>query len=55
MWLYRAAWQEWPLHEAAVFTPLSKVDLNRKVEAIFKNESQKDRAMIPGAYDDWEF
>jgi len=55
VWLYRGAWQEWPLHKADVFTPLSKAALNRKVEAIFKHESQKDRAMFPGAYDDREF
>jgi glucosamine-6-phosphate deaminase len=55
VWLYRGAWQEWPIHEADVFVPLSKADLDRKVEAIFKHESQKDRAMFPGAYDDREF
>ncbi len=55
VWLYRGAWQEWPIHEADVFAPLSKADLNRKVEAIFKHESQKDRAMFPGAYDEREF
>jgi glucosamine-6-phosphate deaminase len=55
VWLYRGAWQEWPIPEADVFVPLSKSDLDRKVEAIFKHESQKDRAMFPGAYDDREF
>ena len=55
VWLYRGAWQEWPLHEADVFVPLSKAGLDRKVEAIFKHESQKDRAMFPGAYDEREF
>lgn len=48
VWLYRGAWQEWPLHEADVFVPLSKADLDRKVEVIFKHESQEDRAMFPG-------
>jgi glucosamine-6-phosphate deaminase len=28
---------------------------DRKIEAIFKHESQKDRAMFPGAYDSREF
>ena len=55
VWLYRGAWQEWELHRADVFVPLSKADLNRKVEAIYKHESQKDRAMFPGAYDEREF
>jgi len=55
VWLYRGAWQEWEIHRADVFVPLSKADLNRKVEAIYKHESQKDRAMFPGAYDEREF
>ena len=55
VWLYRGAWQEWPIYEADVFVPLSKAGLDRKVEAIFKHESQKDRAMFPGAYDEREF
>ncbi|WP_054683716.1 glucosamine-6-phosphate deaminase [Rhodothermus marinus] len=55
VWLYRGAWQEWEVHQADVFLPMSKADLDRKIEAIFKHESQKDRAMFPGAYDDREF
>ncbi len=55
VWLYRGAWQEWEIHRADVFIPLSKADLDRKIEAIFKHESQKDRAMFPGAYDEREF
>jgi len=55
IWLYRGAWQEWETHRADLFLPLSKAALDRKVEAIFKHESQKDRAMFPGAYDEREF
>lgn len=55
IWLYRGAWQEWEIHRADVFVPMSKADLDRKIEAIFKHESQKDRAMFPGAYDSREF
>ena len=55
VWLYRGAWQEWETYRADVFLPLSKADLDRKVEAIYKHESQKDRAMFPGAYDEREF
>ena len=55
VWLYRGAWQEWEIHQADVFTPISKAEMARKIEAIFKHESQKDRAMFPGAYDDREF
>lgn len=55
VWLYRGAWQEWEIDEADVLIPMSKADLDRKIEAIFKHESQKDRAMYPGAYDAREF
>ena len=55
VWLYRGAWQEWEIHQADVFVPLSKADLDQKIEAIFKHESQKDRALFPGAYDSREF
>nr|BCX01057.1 MAG: glucosamine-6-phosphate deaminase [Bacteroidota bacterium] len=55
VWLYRGAWQEWGIEEADVFVPMSKSELEWKIEAIFKHESQKDRAMFPGAYDDREF
>lgn len=55
VWLYRGAWQEWEIDEADVLIPMSKADLDRKIEAIFKHESQKDRAMYPGAYDSREF
>ncbi|MBX2820968.1 MAG: glucosamine-6-phosphate deaminase [Rhodothermaceae bacterium] len=55
VWLYRGAWQEWEIDRADVFIPMSKADLDRKIEAVFKHESQKDRAMFPGAYDTREF
>jgi len=55
VWLYRGAWQEWEIHQADVFTPISRTEMARKIEAIFKHESQKDQAMFPGAYDDREF
>ncbi|HEX9658871.1 MAG TPA: glucosamine-6-phosphate deaminase [Rhodothermales bacterium] len=55
VWLYRGAWQEWEVDRADVFLPISKAGLDRKIEAIFKHESQKDRALFPGAYDDREF
>ncbi|MYH19226.1 MAG: hypothetical protein F4132_08970 [Gemmatimonadetes bacterium] len=43
------------MDEADVFIPLSYEDLQRKIQAIFRHESQKDTAMFPGAYDDREF
>ena len=55
VWLYRGAWQEWAVHEADVFVPLSRDELRRKIMAIFKHQSQKDTAPFPGGYDDREF
>jgi glucosamine-6-phosphate deaminase len=55
VWLYRGAWQEWPVHAADVLVPLSHDELRRKIFAIFKHQSQKDTAPFPGAYDDREF
>lgn len=47
-WLYRGAWQEWPLPEADVLVPMSAEELRRKIMAIFKHQSQKDVAPFPG-------
>jgi len=54
MWYYRGAWQEWDVREADVLVPLSEDELRRKIQAIFKHQSQKDRAPFPGQ-DDREF
>ena len=48
IWLYRGAWQEWPLAEIEMAVPLSPGELARKRNSIFKHESQKDRALFPG-------
>ena len=55
VWLYRGAWQEWPIHEATWLVPLSQEELKRKIQAIFKHQSQKDSAPFPGGYDEREF
>src|SRR5436189_6388657 len=55
VWLYRGAWQEWPLTEADVLVPLSQDELRAKILAIFKHQSQKDTAPFPGELDDREF
>ncbi|HSQ31360.1 MAG TPA: glucosamine-6-phosphate deaminase [Gemmatimonadaceae bacterium] len=55
VWLYRGAWQEWPIHEATWLVPLSQEELRRKIQAIFKHQSQKDSAPFPGGYDEREF
>ncbi len=49
VWLYRGAWQEWEPHQIEMAVPLSPQELLRKRTAIFKHESQKDRALFPGA------
>jgi glucosamine-6-phosphate deaminase len=54
MWLYRGAWQEWPVTEATWLVPMSQEELKRKIQAIFKHQSQKDSAPFPGQ-DDREF
>jgi len=48
VWLYRGAWQEWGPHEIEMAVPLSPSEVSRKRNAIFKHESQKDRALFPG-------
>lgn len=53
--LYRGAWQEWPAHEIEIAVPLSPKDLERKKQAIFRHESQKDTALFPGPDDPREF
>jgi len=47
-WLYRGAWQEWDVEDIDMAVPLSPPELLRKRNAIFKHESQKDKALFPG-------
>jgi glucosamine-6-phosphate deaminase len=54
VWLYRGAWQEWPIAEADLLVPMSEEELRVKISAIFKHQSQKDRAPFPGV-DEREF
>ncbi|HEU4723798.1 MAG TPA: glucosamine-6-phosphate deaminase [Candidatus Eisenbacteria bacterium] len=53
-WLYRGAWEEWPIAEADILVPMSEEELRLKISAIFKHQSQKDRAPFPGV-DEREF
>jgi glucosamine-6-phosphate deaminase len=55
VWLYRGAWEEWEPHEIERVVPLSPEDVERKKQAIFRHQSQKDRAMFPGSMDSREF
>ena len=54
LWLYRGAWQEWEPHQIEMAVPLSPQELLKKRVAIFKHESQKDKALYPG-HDPREF
>ncbi|MDF1501964.1 glucosamine-6-phosphate deaminase [Roseisolibacter sp. H3M3-2] len=54
VWLYRGAWQEWPVTEATYLVPMSQEELKIKIQAIFKHQSQKDSAPFPGQ-DEREF
>jgi len=55
VWLYRGAWEEWEPYEIERVVPLSPEDVERKKQAIFRHQSQKDRAMFPGSMDSREF
>jgi len=55
VWLYRGAWQEWGPDEIEMAVPLSPDEVTRKRFAIFKHESQKDKALFPGPNDPREF
>ncbi|MBC6996210.1 glucosamine-6-phosphate deaminase [Neolewinella lacunae] len=54
LWLYRGAWQEWPVHEIEMAVPLSPQEVDKKRQAIFFHQSQKDGVMFQGE-DDREF
>ncbi|KEQ31670.1 glucosamine-6-phosphate deaminase [Pedobacter antarcticus 4BY] len=56
LWLYRGAWLEYDTHEIEMAVPLSPQELEKKKYAIFKHQSQKDRAVFPGddAREFWE-
>ncbi len=48
VWLYRGAWQEWDIADMEMAVPIGPMDMQRKKNAIFKHQSQKDSAMFPG-------
>jgi glucosamine-6-phosphate deaminase len=55
VWLYRGAWEEWEAHEVEMAVPISSDVLEQKKQAIFRHQSQKDKAMFPGGTDRREF
>lgn len=48
LWLYRGAWQEWPLGMVDMAVPLSPDELIKKRHAIYRHLSQKDIVPFPG-------
>lgn len=48
LWMYRGAWLEFETHEIEMAVPLSPQEVERKKFAIFKHQSQKDKAVFPG-------
>ena len=48
VWLYRGAWHEWPIHEIEMAVPLSPEEVEKKRQAIFFHQSQKDGVMFQG-------
>lgn len=55
VWLYRGAWQEWEPERIEMAVPLSPDEVEKKRLAIFKHQSQKDKALFPGPWDSREF
>ncbi len=49
VWLYRGAWQEFDPQDIDMAVPISPPELLRKRQAVFKHQSQKDRAPFPGS------
>ncbi len=48
LWMYRGAWHEFEPYEIEMAVPLSPQEVERKKLAIFKHQSQTDRAVFPG-------
>ncbi|PSR15344.1 MAG: glucosamine-6-phosphate deaminase [Bacteroidetes bacterium] len=48
LWLYRGAWQEWPIHEIEMAIPLSPDQVAKKRRGIYMHQSQKDSPPFPG-------
>ncbi len=48
LWLYRGAWTGWEAAEIDLAVPLSPQEVLRRRRAIFRHETQKDRALFPG-------
>ncbi len=49
VWLYRGAWQEWPVDEIEMAIPMSPEEVLKKRFGIFKHQSQKDGVVFQGS------
>lgn len=48
VWMYRGAWQEWPIDEIEMAVPLSPEELRQKRNAILRHQSQMEAAPFMG-------
>lgn len=48
LWMYRGAWDEFKTHDIEMAVPLSPIEVQRKRNAIFQHQSQKDHPVFPG-------
>ncbi len=48
VWMYRGAWQEWPIDEIEMAVPLSPEELCQKRNAILRHQSQMEAAPFMG-------
>ncbi len=48
LWLYKGAWDEWPIHEIQMAIPMSPDQVKRKRNGIFIHQSQKDSVPFIG-------
>ena len=48
VYLYRGAWQEWDIDIEEKAVPLNPEEMHMKRLAVFRHQSQKDKALFPG-------
>lgn len=48
VWMYRGAWQEWPINEIEMAVPMSPSELRQKRNAILRHQSQMEAAPFMG-------
>lgn len=49
LWLYKGAWDEWPIHEIEMAIPMSPDQVKKKRNGIFIHQSQKDSVPFQGS------